>query len=297
MKKITVTTIVATILTGIVAVSVLPVEAHGPPHIHEMLDALNNILAAVSGTSTEVSNIEAKLDDPNFGLQEIKNEVNNIEGKLDGTVPSKITDIDSAVGAVKTETDKIQMVKDDVGMIKAKTDNLPTDPADNSQILDAINALSLSGGGYVPFKTVAMGLPATCDEAGGVVADEDILVINGASDFMVTGVILSSNGVDDANDQITVSLRLIDGTNIEVESVDLTGLVAQGVRFDIAGAPGAGSGVFPTTIVADGVGGDIVIAIRCAAGATSDITFPTGRILVSGWKSPTDTITATYSET
>jgi len=54
-------------------------------------------------------------------------------------------------------------------------------------------------------------------------------------------------------------------------------------------------GKIPTTITALGDGQqDIVVAFSCFAGTTTDITFPDGSIVVSGWKLTSDTITASY---
>jgi len=81
---------------------------------------LDEILVAIeAGLSSET---ETQIDN-------IESEVTNIEGKLDGTVSSLVTDI-------KTETEKIQMVKDDVGMVKTTVGGIDTEVTNIEAKLD-----------------------------------------------------------------------------------------------------------------------------------------------------------------
>ncbi len=244
-----------------------------------------SILSQLEAISTEVTNIEAKLDDSLFGLAALQSlldqilalvlgidtEVTNIEAKLDdGTtglaaIQGNIDMAKSDIGMIKTETDKIQMVKDNQ---------------------------------YVPFKTpstIAFLATETCDVAGDLSAAQHQIRIDGGSDFMVTGITFKPTGVDQAADEIVISGLFVDGKSVLTRTNDLTGTFGIPFGFDIAGVPTITGGNVPTTIAALGAGSqDIVFSFSCFADSTTDITFPAGSIVVSGWKLASDTIIAAY---
>jgi len=195
----------------------------------QVITKLNQIIAAIAALSTGVSaTTETQIDD------------------------------------IETETNKIQMVKDNQ---------------------------------YVPFKTpstIAFLATDTCDVAGGLAAQHQIR-IDGGSDFMVTGITFKPTGVDQATDEIIIVGLFVDGNSVAIRTNDLTGTFGVPFGFDILGVPTITGGNVPTTIAALGAGSqDIVFSITCFADSTTDITFPAGSIVVSGWKLASDTITAKY---
>jgi len=150
---------------------------------------------------------------------------------------------------------------------------------------------------YVVFQTpstIHFLASETCDAAGGL-AQQHQLRIDGSSDFMVTGIAFQPTGVDQGSDEIIIGGIFVDNQNISTRTADLTGTFSIPFGFDIAGVPTIAGGNVPTTISAIGTGSDdIVVVIKCSADTTTDITFPAGSIIVSGWKLASDTITATY---
>jgi len=150
---------------------------------------------------------------------------------------------------------------------------------------------------YVVFQTpstIHFLASETCDVAGGS-AQQHHLRIDGSSDFMVTGITFQSTGVDQASDQISFGSIFVDGVAVNFSTGDLTGTSTFSRGWDIAGIPNFYGGNYPTSITATGAGSDdIVLVINCFADTTTDITFPAGSIVVSGWKLASDTITATY---
>ena len=148
---------------------------------------------------------------------------------------------------------------------------------------------------YVPFKTVSAGLPAVCDAAGGI-GTVGTLTINGVLGvpFMVTGVLLEVTGVDAVSDNLQVVQLLVDGTFFQAVTTDLTGDTTAFRGFDLAGAPAQGGANLPTSIVSlsSVVPNDILYLILCSAGVATDMSIVS--IVVSRWRTLTDTISVTF---
>lgn len=183
--------------------------------------------------------------------------------KLDNTT-IKLDAITNEIQLIKTETDKIQTIQ-------------------NNQ--------------YVPFRIpseVHWMTTDICDEAGGM-AQQHQLRINGDSDFVVTSITFQPTGLDEAKDEIAIIALWIDDQSLALRTGDLTSTSSTSYGFEILGLPTFTGGKIPTTITALGDGQqDIVVAFSCFADTTTDITFPDGSIVVSGWKLTSDTITASY---
>ncbi len=92
-----------------------------------ILDAINQIITLLLNPNfgleeikTEVAIIETEVLHDTHGLAAIKTTVDNIDGKA-GEIPSETqTQIDN----IETETNKIQMLKDDVAMLKSQLINM-----------------------------------------------------------------------------------------------------------------------------------------------------------------------------
>ena len=194
------------------------------------------------------------LKDPVFGLEEIKNEVRNIE--------TSVTDISD----IKTETDKIQMVKDNQ---------------------------------YVPF-TALTATAATCDvdDANSTPKVFQVRITSPATtgNFIITGVFMDPNGLSGASDTDFIKLRAlnVDGlTGGFTVSDTLVGNAGGSSAFDIMGQPLRDGGTFPhqITVVNAGQVHDVLIEFTCNAGTSGGaIGFFANQIKVSGWKLASDTI-------
>ena len=162
---------------------------------------------------------------------------------------------------------------------------------------DTVEIQTIKNNQYVPFQTpstIPFLSSEICDTAGGS-GQQQNLRINGDSDFIVTGITFQPTGLDQATDEIVIVAIFVDNQKLAVNTGDITGTSPVSFGFDIAGLPTVTGGKLPTTIVAVGDGPqDIAISFSCFADTTSDITFPEGSIVVSGWKLASDTITAQY---
>ena len=202
-----------------------------------------------------VFEIVGLLKHPVFGLEEIKDEVRNIE--------TSHTDI----SAIKTQTDKIQMVKDNQ---------------------------------YVPF-TALTATDATCDviDANSTTMIFQVRISSSATtgNFIITGVFMDANGLNGVADTDFIKLRAlsVDGATVGFTVSDnLVGNTNGSSAFDIMGQPLRDGGTFPhqITVVNAGQVHDVLIEFTCNAGTTgSDIGFFANEIKVSGWKLASDTIT------
>jgi len=240
------------------------------------------VKTTVGGIDTEVTNIEAKLDDGTTGLGAIKGAIDTIDTEV-GNIEAKLDSGTTGLGAIKGAIDTIDT---EVGNIEAKLDNsdFGLDAIDNSQ--------------YVPFTEVVTGLPVTCDAAGGS-ADFDFLKITsaaGTGSFKVTGIKFNAVGIDEATDLIQATGWSADGVSFGGATIDLTKTATPAVlSFDLmSGVPQFLVGNFPLEITATSAGIGIFVTVSCNAGTGSDIEFTD--IVVSGWKQADDTITVTYNE-
>lgn len=108
------------------------------------VDAVKVDTAAILVDTTEIGVAGAGLTAINLPNQTM-DIVGNITGNISGSVGSVTGAVGSVTGAVGSVTGSVGSVvgltASDVGAIKTKTDNLPTDPADQSLIIDATDAI------------------------------------------------------------------------------------------------------------------------------------------------------------
>jgi len=245
-------------------------QGAGNPLVNQIIDIVTDIQTTVNGIDTEVT---------------------NIEGKLDGTVPSSVSDI-------KTETDKIQMVKDDVGAIKTETDKI-------QMIKDDIASIS-TGTSLEPFTIVIQSVPLIaeiCDVAGGGPDTDQLIIGNfGTGGFIVTGILFTLNGVDSATDTFVIKELKWGSTTTDMPTPDLTGTYSLGVGldpfpnigFDIMGQPLTTGGLFPHQL--SSARGEIQITFECNAGTTNNMNILRHGITVMGWKEAGAIPTIDYNE-
>lgn len=169
--------------------------------------------------------------------------------------------IQTTLGLIQTETDKIQMVK-------------------NNQ--------------YVPF-TQASNLNTLCDAAGGSSTTKTVRVKGTSDTILITGMTLRVDGVDSATDSIKIVSYSIGGFSLgATQSNDLTGnIIGSGalgaMAFDVMGVPLAGGANFPTEIAVISSGLDTIF--ECNAGTTTNMNIRI--VFVSGWKNVDDTVSVT----
>ena len=285
-KTIMILIIAAALVAGTIStatfVSAAPPENNPGKPFDAILQKLDVIIATLTGTDTEVTNIQEKLDDPNTGLAAIKTavdgistggipastqtqidniesdvgmikttvgdidaEVTNIEGKLDGNVQSFVSDI-------KTETDKIQMVKDNQ---------------------------------YVPFTKTQTPL-GTCASAGAsnVVETFRIAKTGESGDFIITGIIMKVGGVNPGAKLSSIQF-VFGGIGYPFSTVDLISGFSGNPAVELLGAPTNPGRTTPYQIALDS---SITIHLLCTATASADLDLT--HVVVSGWKKPGHTI-------
>ncbi len=184
---------------------------------------------------------------------------------------------------IETETDKIQMVKDDVGTIKTQVTNL-----EDTQ--------------YIPFKITGPSSTVLCAAAGGGNGGIDMRIQSTlGKDFVVTSIIWRTF-VDQQSGAIRVTDLTVDGFQTGFQSGDLTGSVTPPIAIDFTQIPTLrGVGNFPDQIAVSGSIGsgddkDIEISLLCRADL-NDVNMEANFVHVSGWNLKGDTITLTAVKT
>lgn len=178
------------------------------------------------------------------------------------------------------------------------------------EIQNTLDNLQISGASYEPFRALLLS-SATCvtgTSSSPAAVDQDAIVIDsGAASgfFLVTGVILSPQGINDDDDKVVVDgLRL--ESNLKsyvIKTQDLTNKTIGAMAFEIMGSSKDDkheTGDFPHEIAARSTGvDDIEILLTCtekSGGSATDITFDQYDIVVTGWKQPGSTVTVSYKE-
>jgi len=235
--------------------------------------------------------IVQKLDQIIAIITGIDTEVTNIEGKLDGTVQSFVSDI-------KTEPDKIQMVKGDVGMIKTTVGDIDTEVSNIEGKLDGTVQSFVSDiktetdkiqmvkdNQYVPFTETQTSL-GTCASAGASnVAETFRIAKSGESgDFIITGIIMKVGGVNPGA-QLRSTQFVFGGIGYGFSTVDLISGFSGNSAVELLGAPTITGRTTPYQIALDS---SITIHLLCTATANLDLDLT--HVVVSGWKKPGHTI-------
>ncbi len=243
-------------------------------NIQQVIDLLTNPNFGLQEIKNEVSIIEQEVLDPQHGLASLRTSIDDIGSSGGGIPQSTQTQIDILeirTGLIKTETSEIQSIKNDIESLK------------NSQ--------------YVPFKTtLEPSFPGfVCASAGD--DDGDFFVIDNAATsgtFVVNSIIFEPLGINNAADAIRVDGVFIDGVGYTLPIPALTGTASR-LAFEILGANQFLPTHFPMQITAESDGPeDIKLNISCSPGISGDITF--FRIQVSGWKLSNDIVELHYLE-
>jgi len=175
------------------------------------------------------------LKHPVFGLEEIKDEVRNIE----------------------TETDKIQMVKDNQ---------------------------------YVPFIKTSTTL-GNCASAGASQVNKFVNIDASGEDgdFIITGLLITVGGVN-AGATMSIGQITIDQLQYTFQSADLISGFSGTPSAEVLGSLTTQGRTMPHQFAADSSGAqDIRFNLFCTATANADLVVE--QLTVSGWKKPGHTIT------
>ena len=165
------------------------------------------------------------------------------------------------------------------------------------------NMQGIENNQYVPFKAT-LAEAQILDEAGGTL-DWDNIEINSLAttgDFIVTGILMRVNGIDETDDLVGVGYFTVDwqhmGNWFTDNLIQTGGSPLWNMAVEILGQPRFGGvATLPHQIAASCSGSpDIAITLRSDARTTSNLTIPADGIIVSGWKQAGDTVTVTYSE-
>jgi len=269
--------------------------------IDQVIPKLDEILAAIeAGLSPET---EAQIDN-------IESEVTNIEGKLDGTVPSLVIDIKTEtdkiqmvkddVGTIKTETNKIQMIKDDVGMIKTTVGGIDTGVTNIEGKLDAIigklNTLEIKirnntklDNQYVPFRVHEPNDGFTCVAGEGDTFHAIRIKGDTPDDYLITGITVTPIFPNESIDSFRIEALVVNSRGGPMISEELLNIPSSGgvPVINLMGAPLVAGGTFPYQIASSN-GGVIEVLISCDAGNIGDLFI--GNWMISGWKKQTQTI-------
>jgi len=286
-KTIIILAIATTFVAGML-VSAPEIYAPPPPNnpgqpFDAILQKLDQIITTISGTDTEVANIEEKLD---------------------GTVASKITDIDTEVGNIEAKLDSgttglgaikgvIDTIDTEVGNIEAKLDN-PNFGLE--EIKDEVTTIESFQ--YVPFKAINTD-DEVCDapDAGSTPSIKSILVQSSGTDgtILVTGAVVVMKNLD-ASDTVVGRNYLFDQNGISPsDTIDLTGTATGDEGFELLGQPTITGVNSPHQMAGDEGGNlEVVFTLSCNAGTSgSDITIE--EVFISGWKPSDSVISVSYS--
>ena len=224
-----------------------------------------------NGLPDKFQSIIDRLDDPDFGLEEIKREIRIIE--------STVLDPDYGLEEIGAEIDAIK---------------------------DAVDALDQSGA-LVPFKVTNTG--GICNTAAVGSANPEIHIeSDGTSgNFVVTSILVKTGGTGVPTTgfvALSVNTVTIDGLKFDtrtgnlvgatdgsavLESADLMGMPVR--RSHLSGGQEPG-GNFPHQIVAESDGStDIKIRLFCR---TDVEDLDIARVAVSGWKQADENISVSY---
>ena len=246
--------------------------------IQQVIDLLTNTEFGLEEIKTEVKIIETEVQDPNHGLSAIKTAVDEIET---GISPATQTQIDN----IETETDKIQMLKEDIAALDTGVSNQ-----------------------YVPFIEI-LTIGGLCDAAG----DSDFtkrtisVVSSGTTGtIIVTGAIVVMTSLDDVK-TVKISDYAIDGNSLFVADTEafISSPGSQPAQrgLEMMGQPiieAQADGTTPHQMTAEEGGAtDISFELRCQAknpivGTADDIFI--NKVYISGWKPADSDITISLGD-
>jgi hypothetical protein len=133
---------------------------------------------------------------------------------LTGSIGKQLVDDSDVIADIKTETDKIQTVDDNVDAVKLKTDNLPTDPADQSDVETAITSAvtSIKGSDGDDLKDISDQLDTVqtdLDNPNQYKADVSALATESNATTNTTNIITEVNANEVKIDSITTTLSTL----------------------------------------------------------------------------------------
>ena len=169
------------------------------------------------------------------------------------------------IGLIKTETDKVQMVKDNQ---------------------------------YEPFVSVGIGTTtAVCDaEGGGEDVDSIRIESTNSKAFILTSIQLAVSGAQNAGDIVQIRNIQSGGVGGTPSSVNLITSPSTLILFEALGLPTINTANTSPLQISANAGGSVKVIVACNAGTTNDIKFASAFIRVLGWKQVGDTITIVHSE-
>lgn len=210
-------------------------------------------------------------------------------------IQARVTSIEDITASSQDDLLALDAIKSDTEALKTNTDLLPNIDVKTSNVQIEVNNLGSSQ--YVPFSTAALSSPEVCVPEGagrGV----DNLVIDAESDFMITSVLFSTNGLRPGSENFNVLFLIVDDVLLFEKSAYIQTDEGEDVHaFDIMGMNKlVGAGKFPTTIAANGEGSeDVIIQIECThSGDDGDVEIR--QVVVSGWKQAEDNVSVTYQQ-
>jgi len=148
---------------------------------------------------------------------------------------------------------------------------------------------------YVPFQAVT-GALEVCDAfPSDGFSDIDKIEIDSQAadgDFIVTSILVVAQAPGGGFIEIR-NLKVDEVVNFVVNSGNLIAGIFGPSAFEVLGESTQNGAFLPRQIAASSAGSpDIIVTLACEA-TTTEITFPAGQIVVSGWKEASDTITVT----
>lgn len=146
--------------------------------------------------------------------------VASVTGNVGGNVVGSVASVVGAVGSVTGLT------ASDVGAIKAKTDNLPSDPADQSLIIAATDAV-MSRLGVPAGDSVSADVAAVKVDTAAVKAKTDNLPSDPADASVVAGLIAASEAKVDAVKAKTDSLTFTVAGQVNSNIISVIGNAVQ----------------------------------------------------------------------
>lgn len=221
-----------------------------PDKWQQVIDMLDDPDYGLEEIKREIRSIETAVFNPDYGLQEIKNEINNIKNALDSVgqnnlVPFKVMDSAGGVcNAAGTNSSNPEI-------------SIESDGTEGNFVVTSIL-----------LKTAGTGVPIT----GFFALSINSVSINGMKFDTRTGNLVGAT----------------DGSGV-LESADLMGMPVRRSSFSGDQDPG---GNFPHQIVANSEGvNDILVRLFCRS---DDEDLDIAAVAVSGWKQAGENITVTY---
>lgn len=141
---------------------------------------VDQVVASVSGA---VGSVTGAVGSVTGAVGSVTGAVGSVTGNVGGNVTGSVGSVVGAVGSVTGAVGSVTgLTASDVGAIKAKTDNLPADPADESNVLAAIAAVQADT------DNIQTRIPAGLSTGGYMKAN-----VNAVNDIALQGVGSTAN--------------------------------------------------------------------------------------------------------